>query len=298
MPGRNFSAGGYRYGFNGKEKDDEMSGSGNQYDYGFRIYNPKLGRFLSTDPLARNFPNLSPYQYASNRPIDGVDLDGLEYITVNVLLEDGGATVMEVIHHTTTMSNARIQEAHKMSSEKFYKKHSKSFEEKGQGILYNYFAKDDKGELAKVGDYMENKESIKTYGIYAGSGCLTYCGGNDEKNPFIKREGESDYNFTQTPLDEFDAIAQKHDVTQSKIPDFKGHWNDKRTLESDNVFVQEVEAYLERASTKGYKDEYTGRKPSKDAIKNAKQALLYFKLVEVPRKEQLNKPEESSKPEE
>jgi hypothetical protein len=37
--------GGYRYGFNGKENDGEVSGEGNQYDYGFRIYNPRLGGF-------------------------------------------------------------------------------------------------------------------------------------------------------------------------------------------------------------------------------------------------------------
>lgn len=32
------------------------------------------------DPLTRGYPMLTPYQFASNRPIDGVDLDGLEYI--------------------------------------------------------------------------------------------------------------------------------------------------------------------------------------------------------------------------
>lgn len=37
MPGRTYSTDNYRYGFNGEEKDNEVSGSGNQYDYGFRI---------------------------------------------------------------------------------------------------------------------------------------------------------------------------------------------------------------------------------------------------------------------
>ncbi len=50
MPGRKLS-GGYRYGFNGKENDNEVKGTGAQYDYGFRIYDPRLGRFLSVDPL-------------------------------------------------------------------------------------------------------------------------------------------------------------------------------------------------------------------------------------------------------
>lgn len=66
------------YGFNGKEMDNEVSGSGNQYDYGFRIYNPRIGRFLSTDPLYKSYPQLTPYQFSSNSPITNIDLDGLE----------------------------------------------------------------------------------------------------------------------------------------------------------------------------------------------------------------------------
>jgi RHS repeat-associated protein len=58
---------GYRFGFNGKEMDNEVSGGGNSYDYGFRIYNPRLGRFLSTDPLTSSFPYYTPYQYAGNK---------------------------------------------------------------------------------------------------------------------------------------------------------------------------------------------------------------------------------------
>ncbi len=38
------------------------------------------GRFLSVDPLARSYPMLTPYQFASNSPIAGIDLDGLEYL--------------------------------------------------------------------------------------------------------------------------------------------------------------------------------------------------------------------------
>ncbi|MFZ4798288.1 MAG: RHS repeat domain-containing protein [Bacteroidia bacterium] len=70
---------GYRFHFNGKEKDSEgMGGGGSTYDYGFRIYNVQLGRFLSIDPLTKSYPGLTPYQYASNTPIWAMDIDGLE----------------------------------------------------------------------------------------------------------------------------------------------------------------------------------------------------------------------------
>jgi RHS repeat-associated protein len=69
----------YKFGFNGKMNDDGVKGLGNQQDYGMRIYDPRIGKFLSVDPLTRSYPELSPYQFGSNRPIDGIDLDGLEW---------------------------------------------------------------------------------------------------------------------------------------------------------------------------------------------------------------------------
>lgn len=68
----------HRFGFNGKENVDEIKGNGNSLDFGERIYDPRLGRFLSVDGLASSFPFFSPYQYAGNTPIQAIDLDGLE----------------------------------------------------------------------------------------------------------------------------------------------------------------------------------------------------------------------------
>jgi RHS repeat-associated protein len=80
QPGRKYSAGlNYRYGFNGKENDNDVKGiEGSQQDYGMRIYDPRLGKFLSVDPLSGNYPEYTPYQYAENCPIKFIDLDGLE----------------------------------------------------------------------------------------------------------------------------------------------------------------------------------------------------------------------------
>jgi RHS repeat-associated protein len=83
MPGRQFNNGSYRYGFNGKENDNEVKGTGNQQDYGARIYDPRLGKFLSVDPKAKLYPMLTPYQFASNTPIQAVDLDGMEAFIVH-----------------------------------------------------------------------------------------------------------------------------------------------------------------------------------------------------------------------
>jgi len=76
---RKWALGGvYRYGFNGQEKSDEIKGEGNQQDYGLQIYDPRIRRFLSVDPLTKSYPMLSPYPFAKNNPIKFIDLDGGE----------------------------------------------------------------------------------------------------------------------------------------------------------------------------------------------------------------------------
>ena len=92
LPGRSYSSDSYRFGFNGKEKDDEVHGStGTSYDYGFRIYDARLARFLSLDPLTGTFPFYTPYQFAGNKPIIAIDLDGLEEFVVIRWYDNQGA---------------------------------------------------------------------------------------------------------------------------------------------------------------------------------------------------------------
>jgi len=80
----------YRYGFNGKEGDNEGLGGGQStYDYGFRIYNPSLGRFLSTDPIGFEFPWSSTYAFAENDVMRSIDLEGAEkYLVVEYQLKN------------------------------------------------------------------------------------------------------------------------------------------------------------------------------------------------------------------
>ncbi|HVA98228.1 MAG TPA: RHS repeat-associated core domain-containing protein [Bacteroidia bacterium] len=60
---------GFRFGFNGKEKTDELYGTGNAYDYGARMYDPRLGIWLSTDPAQKKYPFASPFSSFGDNPI-------------------------------------------------------------------------------------------------------------------------------------------------------------------------------------------------------------------------------------
>ncbi|MBL8001160.1 MAG: hypothetical protein JNL05_04280 [Flavobacteriales bacterium] len=71
------SGGDYRFGFNGKEKDDEIFGSNaTSYDFGSRLLDVRIGRWSGIDPKARLLPHYSPYHFAKNSPLQFVDPDG------------------------------------------------------------------------------------------------------------------------------------------------------------------------------------------------------------------------------
>jgi RHS repeat-associated protein len=86
QPSRNYNVGRYRFGFNGQEKDDELKGSGNSLTFTFRIYDSRLGRFLSKDPLSKNYPWFTPYQFAGNMPIYSIDIEGKECFAANTAI--------------------------------------------------------------------------------------------------------------------------------------------------------------------------------------------------------------------
>jgi RHS repeat-associated protein len=65
----------YRYGFQGQERDDEVKGEGNSYNYKYRMQDVLLGRFFATDPLLGTYPHNSTYAFSENRVVDGIELE-------------------------------------------------------------------------------------------------------------------------------------------------------------------------------------------------------------------------------
>ncbi|MEI7596915.1 MAG: RHS repeat-associated core domain-containing protein [Bacteroidota bacterium] len=87
----------YRYGFNGKEKEGEISEG--DLDFGAKIYDSKIARWLSVDSKASKFPFESPYVYVSNSPTICIDPDGDEKIVVS-----GGKIYIKVIKMQISLS--------------------------------------------------------------------------------------------------------------------------------------------------------------------------------------------------
>jgi RHS repeat-associated protein len=79
MPGRSTPEK-HRYGFNGKETDPETGLN----DFGARLYDNRLGRWLAIDPLAKKYPGFSPYLSNGDNPLIYFDEDGRDIVFFNM----------------------------------------------------------------------------------------------------------------------------------------------------------------------------------------------------------------------
>ncbi len=64
----------YRYGYNDQEIESETGWQA----YTFREYDARVARFFRVDPLAKEYPHWTPYQFAGNMPVEFKELEGAE----------------------------------------------------------------------------------------------------------------------------------------------------------------------------------------------------------------------------
>jgi RHS repeat-associated protein len=134
LPGRHENSSSSRYLFQGQEHDDEINGAvGTSYAFEYRIHNPLIGRMLSIDPLAAQYPWNSPYAFSENRVIDAIELEGLEAVrladqevkngTLTILKVPGVFAVAHTYQNTTTASAVTQQGPNQTTvSESFWAK--------------------------------------------------------------------------------------------------------------------------------------------------------------------------------
>ncbi len=116
----------YKYGYNGKEEQDELGL--NWTDYGARNYDPALGRWMNMDPLAEKYNPISPYTYVGNNPVNIIDPDGRDFVISIKKDEEGNIsiTISTTIHVYGEGVTKNSFEYLKKTSNKVYNKENVS----------------------------------------------------------------------------------------------------------------------------------------------------------------------------
>ena len=242
---RTWNAGSDPYAFNGKRKDDEIYGAGRMYDYGFREQDGDLGRFWSIDPIARKYPELTPYQFASNRPIDGLDLDGLEYATFNIYVNKN--QVVTKIHPTTD-----------------YELINKGTQ--GAGIMYNIID-------ANTGKTISSNMQTNFHGIYQGP-----------FNPKLPSVGGNIFDvhddYSLQPIDEVDKIAFQHDkdFDEKDISGISGVFS-HRSTDANLKYIKSALKTIDKFN-KGQNDDVTHKPVTNETKEAAEIGVKGFRFAE------------------
>jgi RHS repeat-associated protein len=201
------------YLFNGKELDEETG----LYYYGARYYNPRESVWLSVDPIAEKYPNVSPYAYTFQNPVRYTDPTGMkaewheDKDNKNVLVKDKG-------------DNAKTLKEYVNKNYKNAKLNDKAAEN-----LYNSI------ENERVNLDQLNPETLNK-NIFG----YNYPGPDNPK----KYNGESDYS---TPPKFIELAAFLHDQDYDKVGAVGTHglFIDSKTIEADLKFVERMDKIIE-----------------------------------------------------
>lgn len=131
------------YSFQGMEKDNEVKGEGNSYDFSARMLDSRVGRFLSLDPDKCKYPYLSPYCFASNSPIMFLDAEGKGIVNPKPPGHDGNAFIY-ISNYILVVDGVRVNEVHGTDSQ-------------GNSWVYK------SGTVTFQGDIESNRVSEKTF---------------------------------------------------------------------------------------------------------------------------------------
>jgi RHS repeat-associated protein len=101
----------FKHKFQGREFQDELGL--NVYPFKYRTYDPAIGRFWSVDPVAENYAYNGVYNFAENRVIESIDLEGKEswYTQDGHLATKAGPYTSKARQQLNLYSPSEVQQA-------------------------------------------------------------------------------------------------------------------------------------------------------------------------------------------
>jgi hypothetical protein len=235
--------GGYRFGYNGQEKVDEIAGAGNHTTAEFWEYDTRLGRRWNRDPVVK--PWESSYACFANNPIWYSDVNG----------DDGTKTGSGNGYMTGDLNNVVVRSS-KLDPDKKEDDGEKSSGGGGGGARTGGGgnSKNSVGgdQLKKYSPLLQAQGfGIADNGGGSGGGLcpncldqstighnllgLSYPGGN---NP-LTRSKDYTYSYVPTNLSEYPAIGHDRRYDKLKIKGASGLFTDTRAIGADWRFVAE-----------------------------------------------------------
>jgi hypothetical protein len=227
-------------------KDNEWAGVGNHLEFKHRGYDPRICRFMSVDPLAKQYPWNGAYNFAEDRVIDGLDLEGLEYATFNIYVDLHSGNVTQI--KTTTDYELKNKNS------------------TGPGIQYNYIDN-------STGKPFRTTSTANMYGIYQGP-----------LNPELPEVGgkytDTHDDYRLAPIDETDGIAKRHDLRYDKkqIRGLGGVLSSKSS-EANKEYIKGADEIIAKQKNRE-KDNVTGKPVTKEAADAAKFGKKSFQSAE------------------
>lgn len=254
------------YKYNGKEEQKETD----WYDYGWRMYQPDLGRWFNVDPLSEDYLDFSPYHFSGNNPVRFVDVDGRYYVredgervevSVNddgqlVLGDNASADLIELVGHVNSSGSSdainQIFDAGANDTKIHVKIETEVHDQPGQkgfGLLGVHQAHDkdgnilewdsEKGDFNGVPAYVEGQE-----GVYA-EATITIFKGNIEDSG-----GNGQYYGFDVTTDQEIANTFQHEANHDTDKEFIQNLRDRREGKTtkyvdphQNIHPQEQRVY-------------------------------------------------------
>ncbi len=204
MAGRGFS-GSYRFGYQGSEKDNEVSGEGNSYTTEFRQLDPRLGRWFSVDPVFQ--PWQSPYTSMDNNPIGLNDVSGLG-------TGDGEVTVGKKKFNRTKLSGADLDKAKNATYSDMNVWGDNISRRAAKADGDSYYAKDTEGNYYLLTPIKQSNSTKNTNPIYNCLSCDLHANNPSSttqvvKNlPLINLEAKSSVSSKAVPATNKSTLSQ------------------------------------------------------------------------------------------
>jgi len=233
-----------RHLFNGKERQELIG-----WDYfGFRNYDPTLGRWHSADPVASLAEDLSPYRFAFNNPIRYIDFLGLWEVTNGGYKTDNQEDIQRFLTYLQAEKAVSGKDASLSQMGGFIDGEMWD----GLGTLSDGsrlltgidFTKESNGWKADQSTVDRTWHEVQGFltpdaldprTIKRNIRGMTYPGGD---NPRTYR-GSYDYTYAPSNIEEYPAIGHDRRYDNLKIEGLSGLLKDPRAIGADWKFVKE-----------------------------------------------------------